>query len=274
MKLNRLLGVAKKAFDAKSSSGAAPAEGGQTDWRSMVRSAADAITGDGRTASAPTAPVRAPQAAARPSGGAPVSPEDRAAIARYDYLLETADPAQIELVHREAFERLTPVQRAHIEQRMRAELPAHEQPRTAGAGDLARTAARAEASRPGLLRGLLARVSGGGAAGGTSAGGGGRGAMIGGAVAGAGIGVAAGGMLAAVAGGAILSSVAGPLLAQAADIGVDFDALAGSLDVDGLTAGAGETVSGLGDQVSGLGDQVGDLGSGFSLPGLDDIFGR
>ncbi len=277
MNITRLIGVAKKALDSKSSTGGSPAPGGQSDWRSMVRSAADAITGDGRSASsppaAPPAPVRAPQAAARPSGGAPVSPEDRVAIARYDYLLETADPAQIELVHREAFERLTPAQRAQIEQRMRAELPAHEQPRSAEPGDLARAAARTEASRPGLLKGLLARVSGGGAASGAT-GGGGRGAMIGGAVAGAGIGVAAGGMLAAVAGGAILSSVAGPLLAQAADIGVDFDALAGSLDVDGLTAGAGEAVSGLGDQVSGFGDQVGELGSGFSLPGLDDIFGR
>lgn len=281
MNLTRLIGVAKKALDSKSSSGSAPAPGGQTDWRSMVRTAADAITGDSRTASAPpsAAPVR-PEAGATAATAAtapvtPVSPEDRAAIARYDYLLETADPAQIELVHREAFERLTPAQRAQIEQRMRAELPAHEQPRSSEPGDLARTAARTEASRPGLLKGLLARVTGGGASAGA---GGGRGAMIGGAVAGAGIGVAAGGMLAAVAGGAILSSVAGPLLAQAAEIGVDFDALAGSVDlggltegVDGLAGGAGEAVSGLGEQASGLGEQISGFGSGF---GLDDIFGR
>lgn len=100
-------------------------------------------------------------------------------------------------------------------------------------------------------------------------------------------------MLAAVAGGAVVSSVAGPLLEQATNLGVDFDALAGAIDLEALTdgvggveglaggvegltgggvdglaggmdglaggvdelaAGAGETISGLGDQVPGLGD--------------------
>jgi hypothetical protein len=215
---SKLIGVAKKALDSKSASGATGGSGGQTDWRSMVRSAADAITGDGRTA--PTqqggqpnpfgaAPASAPVSAPR-QPAAQVSPEDRAAIARYDYLLQTAEPAAIEQVHRDAFERLTPAQREQIEQRMRAELPAHEQPRSSGAGDLARTAARTEASRPGMLKCLLARVGGGTGGGG---GGFGRSAMIGGAV--GGTALAAGGILGAVAGGAILSSVATPLPARA-----------------------------------------------------------
>lgn len=261
--LSRFISVAKQAkqaLDARNSgSGAAAgAPSGQTDWRDMVRKAADTITGDGRTA--PTASTPAPVRSA-----APVSADDRAAIARYDYLLQTADPAAIEQVHRDAFERLTPAQREQIEQRMRAELPAHEQPRSAEPSDLARTATRAELSSPGMLKGLLSRVGGGG----------GRNALMGGAA--VGVGVAAGGMLAAVAGGAILSSVAGPLLEQAANIGVDFDALGGALDLEGLTGGLGESVSGLGESVGGLGDQVSGLGEqvgGWNLPGLDDIFGR
>ncbi len=96
--------------------------------------------------------------------------------------------------------------------------------------------------------------------------------MVGGAA--AGVGLAAGGVLAAVAGGAVLSSVAGPLLEQAANIGVDFTALGEGLDAEALTGGLGDAVSGAGDTVSGFGDQVSDLGSGFTLPGLDDFFGR
>ena len=253
---SRFISVAKQAkqvLDSRNSAGAgAGAPTGSTDWRDMVRKAADTITGDGRTASAAStpAPVR--------SAAAPVSPDDRAAIARYDYLLQTADPAAIEQVHREAFERLTPAQREQIEQRMRAELPEHERPRSSEPADLARTATRAEVSRPGMLKGLLARVGGRG----------GRSSLTGGAA--AGVGVAAGGMLAAVAGGAILSSVAAPLLDQAPNIGVDFDALGGALNLEGLTGGLGESVSGLGEQVSGLGEQVG----GWNLPGLDDFLGR
>jgi len=318
---SKLSGLAKKALDGSGSGSGSGSASGPTDWRSVVRSAADALTGDGRppgeTARQPhadgytdhSAPARpsGPPAAARPSAPATsagsVDPADRAAIARYDYLLKTADPHQIEEVHREAFARLTPAQRAQIDERMRAELPESERPRSSGPDDLARAAARTEAARPGVLSGLLARAGGLGRRSGGRGGsaGVGRGALAGGAVAGAGL--AAGGLLAAVAGGAVVSSVAGPLLEQAASFGVDFDALAGSLDLEGLTgglteglaggvdelaAGAGETVAGLGDQVGGLGEQVGGLGeqvgglgeqvgglaSGFGLPGLDDLFGR
>ncbi|CAL4860403.1 hypothetical protein MMM2322_02083 [Microbacterium sp. MM2322] len=238
----------------------------------MARSAADALIGDGRPAGT-TAPggAGAPRAAATPltpppaPGGqasastADLSPADRQAIARYDYLLQTADPHQVEQIHQEAFARLTPEQRAHLEARMAAELPPHERPRSSSPSDLARAAARGEATRPGMLKGLLARA------------GGGRGAsrLAGGAAIGAGVGI-----LGAVAGGAILTSVAGPLLAQAAGLGVDFDALAQGVDLEGV---AGEAVSGIGEQVTGMGDQVAGFGEnlgGFGLPGLDDIFGR
>jgi hypothetical protein len=264
---SKLTGLAQKAID-KSGSSSQGTSNGQTDWRSVVRNAADALTGDGRTAgsdlrdSPPAQPARR-----RPSGA--VNDADRAAIARYDYLLQTADPQQVEVVHREAFGRLTPAQRDQIQQRMRAELPEHERPRTAGADDLARAAARTEAGRPGMLRGLLARAEGSASRANSGVGGG---ALLGGAAAGAGL--AAGGVLAAVAGGAIVSSVAGPLLEQAANIGVDFDALAGGIDLEGLTGGVDELAASAGDTVSGLGDQVSEFGSGFTLPGLDDLFGR
>ena len=275
---SKLTGLAQKALD-KSGSSNQGGNSGQTDWRAIVRTAAGALTGDGRTPEPgrQAEPSDRP-AAAQPVQGrstVPVSDADRAAIARYDYLLKTADPHQVELVHREAFERLTPAQRDQIQQRMHAELPAHERPRTSTADDLARTAARTQASRPGLLRGLLARAGGG------AGHGAGRGALIGGAAAGAGL--AAGGVLTAVAGGAIISSVAGPLLEQAANIGVDFESLAsginlesiaGGLDLGGLSGGVDELATSAGDTVSGLGDQVSELGSGFTLPGLDDLFGR
>ena len=282
---SKLTGLAQKALD-KSGSSKQGGTSGQTDWRAVVRTAAGALTGDGRTpesgrqAEASYRPPVAQPVQSRSSvPSVPISDADRAAIARYDYLLETADPHQVELVHREAFERLTPAQRDQIQQRMHAELPAHERPRTSSADDLARTAARTQASRPGLLRGLLARAGGGA---GHSAGRGvGRGALIGGAAAGAGL--AAGGVLTAVAGGAIVSSVAGPLLEQAANIGVDFESLASGIDLEslaggvnleGLSGGVDELATSAGDTVSGLGDQVSEFGSGFTLPGLDDLFGR
>lgn len=365
--LSRLFGLAKNALEKSGglgSSGTGSGSGNRSgsgtgggsssnaggDWRSIVRSAADALTGDSRqqsrdqwpnsgtgrdargsnvphsSAGAGTYPAYGARDAGSASAGtgatitdraasasAPeLSAEDRAAIARYDYLLQTAEPQQIEQVHREAFARLTPAQREAIEQRMRSELPAHEQPRSSSPDDLARTATRAEMSRPGLLKGLLARVpafgrSGGSGAGASGARGGGAVRGLGAAAAGlgggaiAGAGLMAGGALAAVAGGAVLSSVAGPLLEQATNLGVDFESLAAGLDpeallggvdglagVDDLAAGAGDLaagagdavagvsdqVGGLGDQVTGLGDQLSEFGSNFTLPGLDDLFGR
>ncbi|HAN25300.1 MAG: cation-transporting ATPase [Microbacterium sp.] len=182
------------------------------------------------------------------------SSADRQAIARYDYLMQTADPQHIEQIHRDAFARLTPDQRGVIERRMRTELPVREQPRSSSPGDLARAAGRAEAQRPGRMRGILARAGGGAAA--------------------VGAGGAALGLLGAVAGGAMLSAVAAPLLEHAAGLGVDIDQLAQGVDVEGVAAGADGVVGGLGDQVTGIGDQLGGIGDQLGDVGLGDIFGR
>lgn len=321
---SRIISLASKALGSKGGSGSG-GSGGGTDWRDMVRSAADAVTGDSRRGTAPQRPddrhtepwdaapggypaqpgypapggypaqpgYPAPGAAypAQPayptSGGYPapavgvsgapglqppsagataargqeraaaLSPTDRAAIARYDYLMQTADPQRIEAIHRDAFGRLTPAQRAEVQARMAAELPPYEQPRSSSAADLARAAARTEAASPGRMRGLLSRA--------------GRGAAI------AGAGGAAVGVLGLVAGGAMVSAAAGPLLAQASDLGVDFGALAEGIDLGALTGGAegilgaaGEQVAGLGEQVGGWADQLGN----FGIPGIGDIFGR
>ena len=189
-------------------------------------------------------------------GQTAASPEDRAAIARYDYLLKTAMPEQLEQVHRDAFARLTPEQRRQVESRLRDELPVGEQPRSSSPDDLARSAVRGEAHKPGFLRGLFAKPGVAGAAG---------------AAAGVGVGAVAGGLLAAVAGGAVLSSVAGPMLEQASGMGVDFEALGG------LEGGLGDVASGAGDYASGIGDHLSELGSNFEIPGLGGLgglFGR
>lgn len=284
-KLSRLIGMTSKALGDKNGP-SQPTGSGSTDWRQMVRSAADAITGDGRdgartdalphpasprsgTASAPprahgAVGLTPPSAGApRPSssGTASMSEADRSAIARYDYLVQTADPARLEQIHREAFERLTPDQRAQVEARLNESLAPHERPNGRDAGSLARAATRSEMMRPGSLRGLLGRAGGRG----------GASALAVGGVA------AAGGLLAAVAGGAIVSSLAGPLLAQAGELGVDFDALAGGIDPEAIAGGFGDVAGGLGDTVGGVGEQVSGLGdqlSNFEIPGLGDFFGR
>jgi hypothetical protein len=293
--LQRLLKMASKALDgtsSPSSSGSSNAGSSKTDWRDLVRTAADKVTGDtrsdvpagqgdaGTSAARPTPVQDAPvDRAPRASGGAvpdygtppgsgsatvqPATAEDRAAIARYDYLLKTAQPEQLEQVHRDAFARLSPAQRAQVEARLSDELPAHERPVSSEPNDLARAAVRGEAYNPGFLRGLFSKPGARGAAGAAA----GFGA---GAVAGAGIG-AAGGMLAAVAGGAVLSSVATPLLEQASGLGVDFESLEGGL---------GDVASGAGEYASGFGEQLSEAGSNFELPdlgalgALGDLFGR
>ncbi|PPF55253.1 hypothetical protein C5C55_10445 [Rathayibacter sp. AY1C2] len=265
----RVLGMASKALDSKSGSGSSSS--GTTDWRDLVRTAADKVTGDSRSGQAqppqqygsPQRPSARPQDA-RPGQQPVVTQEDRAAIARYDYLLRTADPEQLEQVHRDAFAKLTTAQRTQVEARLREELPANEQPRSSAPEDLARAATRGEANDPGFLKKMFSKP-------------GTRGALAGagvGAAAGIGLG-AAGGLLAAVAGGAVISSVAGPLLARASGLGVDFENLAGGFgdlgDFGDITGGAGEFVSGAGEHVSGLGEQVSEFGSDFQLPGLGDL---
>lgn len=305
-KLSRLIGMATDALEKNAGSGrnghAADGSRSQdgsrsTDWGGMIRGAVDAVRGpaDGAPRTEQTARTTAADPYAPPAPGAPsaragstpshdpyappvagssrstnaASEADRAAIARYDYLLQTADPQRVEQIHREAFARLTPQQRQLVEARMRDEFAPDERPRSSSPEDLARAAGRAEAMRPGRMRGLLSRVRGAGAGGAAVAAGG-----------------AAVGLLGVVAGGAVLSTVAGPLLEQAANIGIDFGALAEGLDVESLAAGidveslaggagdlmgsAGDAVSGLGETAGGWGERLGDLG----IPGIGDLFGR
>ncbi|MGW9156716.1 MULTISPECIES: cation-transporting ATPase [unclassified Microbacterium] len=299
-KLSRLIGLATDALDKSAGSGRNDHSAGgsrSTDWGGMLRGAVDAVRGpaDGGPRVEQSAPPAAADPYAPPASGArsgaagsprprdayapPAAPAsrssnvasdaDRAAIARYDYLLQTADPQRVEQIHREAFARLTPEQRTLVEARMRQELEPGERPRSSSPDDLARAAGRAEAMKPGRMRGLLSRVRGAGAGGAAVAAGG-----------------AAVGLLGVVAGGAVLSTVAGPLLEQAANIGVDFGALAEGIDVESLAAGidvesiaggagdlmgsAGEAASGLGEAATGWGERLGDLG----IPGIGDLFGR
>ena len=302
----RLIGTAQKALDQQSSSRSLT--GGGTDWRSLVRSAADSLTGEdtssrrdahpatpsrGAGVGIPTTsmpsldgdgPFRSSSSTGR-SGAVPaaqLTEEDRRAIARYDYLVRTAEPEQLERVHREAFERLTPAQREQLSARMREELPEGERPRTEAPQDLARSATRLGVLDPRRLTRLLGRDGGG--AGSKRSGGLGKAALGAGAV-------GAAGLLAAVAGGAVLSSVGGSLLEAAIGDGIDVDALAPDLGdqlagftegfegveglesiegidgLDGAADGIGGGITDVGEQLTGFGDQISDLG-------LGDLFGR
>lgn len=269
-KISRLLGMASQALD-KTSASNRTGSSGSSDWSGMLRGAVDAVRGSSRPEDAvgsttpgsyapPPAPGShpyAPPPAPGTGSAASVSDADRAAIARYDYLMQTADPQRVEQIHREAFARLTPAQRDHIAQRMQTEFGPGERPASASADDLARAAGRAEAMRPGRMRGLLPRVSGAGAGGVAVAAGG-----------------AAIGMLGAVAAGSVLSAAAGPLLEQAGAMGVDFAGLAEGLDVEALAGGAEGMLGTAGEAVSGLGASASDWGSALGDFGLGDLFGR
>lgn len=306
----RLLGTAQKALDEKSSG--TSRSGQSSDWRSLVRSAADTLTGDGSTATGGRQGHAEPRyrsagaqhaepglrttssqgAASAPAPAADLSVEDRRAIARYDYLVRTAEPDQLERVHREAFEALTPSQRSELSSRLGEELPAGERPRSDAPQDLARSATRLGALDPRRLTSLLGRSDRG------RRGQGGRGAgALGGAALGAGA-LGAGGLLAAVAGGAVVTSVGGALLQDALGAGIDIDALTPELagDLGGITDGLGEfesiegieglggidgEVPGLGGIADGVGGGVTDageslsgLGDRISDLGLGDLFGR
>ena len=270
--LNRILGMASKVIDKQLHK--RPGQSGGTDWRGLVRTAADRVTGDDRGARHAPAVQQQP----RQHAPGPVD-QDAVALAKYDYLLRTASPDQLEQAHHDAFARLTPQQRQQVLTRMNTELPPHERATDDSAGGLARTITRGEVARPGLVR----RVLGGG---GPSGGRGRAGAVAGGAAVGAGA-VALGGIAAAVAGGAVVSAAAAPVLAGAADLGVDFEGIAAGFGADGLgdlasgvegIAGEGsDAISGLGDHVSGLGDQVSGLGeqaSGLGERFLGGLFER
>jgi Spy/CpxP family protein refolding chaperone len=278
--LNRILGMASKVIDKQlhkrsGGPGSAPQQTGRpggTDWRGLVRTAADKLTGDERTpqqqqpSGQQPRPLSGPQqqqqqSGARP-GAVPSNEADRVAIAKYDYLLKTADPERLEQAHHDAFERLTPEQRQQVLQRLNAEVPPHDRSTDASPAGLARAATRGETSRPGTMRKVLAGTAIGGGA------------------------LAVGGLAVAVAGGAVLSAAAGPVLAQAADLGVDFEGVAAGLG-DTVSGGLGdlgdlgdlggsvEGVAAQGEQAfGGLSEQVGNLGEGFQWPGIGDFFDR
>jgi hypothetical protein len=286
--LNRILGMASKVIDKQlqKRSGQQPGTGNQagaqqsggmqqyrqpgrsggTDWRGLVRTAADKLTGDDRgghdSARQPQQqpygqqPYGQPQQTGGRPGRTPSTDADRVAIAKYDYLLKTADPERLEQAHHDAFARLTPEQRQQVLQRLNAEVPQRDRSTDASPAGLARAATRGETSRPGTMRKVLAGTAIGGGA------------------------LAVGGLAVAVAGGAVLSAAAGPVLAQAADLGVDFEGVASGL---GDTVGGGlgdlgggvEGVAAQGEQaLGGLGEQVGNLGEGFQWPGIGDFFDR
>ncbi|MFN3708822.1 hypothetical protein [Microcella sp.] len=77
--------------------------------------------------------------------------DDARAVERYRYLLQTAPPEAIKRVHREAFERLTPEQRALLLDELRRDAPEGEQPADDRPDTLARAATRAEMRDPGSM---------------------------------------------------------------------------------------------------------------------------
>lgn len=245
---DRLAGMARKALDSRTTSrptnsDARSGSGSGSDWRSMVRGAADAITGEGD---------RRPVPERRPAtASGPVPEEDRRAIARYDYLVRTAEPDQLERVHREAFERLTPQQRTQLTASMRSELPESERPRTDAPQDLARSATRLGALDPRRLTRMLGRSGSSSTGAGTLAVG------------------AAGGLLGVVAGGAIATGIGSSLLQDAIGAGIDVDSLTAGMDADlgGFTEGFEGFTDDIGGSISDAGDQVSGLG-------LGDLFGR
>ena len=85
---------------------------------------------------------------------------DQQAIERYRYMLQTAPPDDIERAHEEAFERLTPEQRAAVLRELSQEVPPSEVPSGDDPGSLARMATRAEVREPGTLERTFGRMHG------------------------------------------------------------------------------------------------------------------
>jgi hypothetical protein len=95
---------------------------------------------------------------------------DEQAIQRYRYMLRTAPPETIEQAHAEAFERLTPAQRAQVLRELSATFPMREHATLAWEQDdpktLARLATRAEMRQPGTLERTFGGMGGMGMMGG------------------------------------------------------------------------------------------------------------
>ena len=176
----------------------------------------------------PQPPTGQPYAVPPPRGGA--STEDERAIARYKYLLRTADPEDIEKVHAEAFAKLTPEQRQMVLQRLTDDLPESERPRSDQPADLARSATRAEMCRPGYLQGAFGGGRGG-------MGGMGMGGMIAGSMLGTIAGVVVGSALADMMLGGYDSSPEAQEAGDAnGDSGDSGDSATGATGATGATA--------------------------------------
>ena len=77
--------------------------------------------------------------------------DDQQAIERYRYMLRTAPPDDIERAHEEAFQRLTPEQRATVLRELTTQVPASEAATSDDPRSLARMATRAEMRQPGTM---------------------------------------------------------------------------------------------------------------------------
>ncbi|MCU1406590.1 MAG: hypothetical protein JWQ43_2893 [Glaciihabitans sp.] len=87
----------------------------------------------------------------RRSGNTAARSEDDIAVERYRYLLRTAPPETIEEVHREAFSKLSPEQRALLFEQLSANAPAGDKPAADDAKSLASSATRSELRQPGTM---------------------------------------------------------------------------------------------------------------------------
>jgi hypothetical protein len=76
---------------------------------------------------------------------------DQQAIDRYRYMLRTAPPDDIERAHEEAFQQLTPDQRAVVLRELSGQVPASEVAESDDPRSLARMATRAEMRQPGTM---------------------------------------------------------------------------------------------------------------------------
>lgn len=77
--------------------------------------------------------------------------DDQQAIERYRYMLRTAPPDDIERAHEEAFQQLTPEQRAVVLRELSTQVPASEAATSDDPRSLARMATRAEMRQPGAM---------------------------------------------------------------------------------------------------------------------------
>jgi len=84
--------------------------------------------------------------------------DDQQAIERYRYMLQTAPPNDIERAHEEAFERLTPEQRAMVLSELVKQVPESEAATSDDPRSLARMATRAEMRDPGTMERTFGRT--------------------------------------------------------------------------------------------------------------------